>query len=67
MSKPPDDRARQLAKEALEQVKRLEILAAFCGDDSTEAQEIAISLAIRNYSIERLEALKFTAAEEQAP
>lgn len=54
---PPNDRARELAKEALAQINRLDDLAKFVGEDATEAQELHISLCLRNYAIEQLKAL----------
>jgi hypothetical protein len=57
MNDPPDDRARVLAKEALAQIKSLEEIAKFCGEDATQSQELTISLALRNYFIEKTEAL----------
>ena len=62
---PPDDRARVLARETLAQIKTLEVLAKFCGEDATEPQELTISLALRSYFIEKTETLHAAAIAEK--
>jgi hypothetical protein len=54
---PPADRATELAKKTLAEIKRIDTMYACLGEDATEAQELTISLALRDYFIERMEAM----------
>jgi hypothetical protein len=51
------DRATELAKKALAEIRRIDTMYACLGRDPTEAQELTISIAIRNYFIEETKAM----------
>jgi hypothetical protein len=66
VSKP--DRAAELAKEALREIRRIGAVGAATGAPVTKAQELVIILAIRQYYIERTEGAKRTLdAKDQSP
>ena len=53
----PDDRAKQLAAEAIDQLDRLDTLAAYAGEDARANKIWHIALTLRNYACERAEHL----------
>jgi hypothetical protein len=59
---PSDDRARQLAAEALAEVNRIAAIGACLREDLTgnvaEAQELAIAIRISQYFVEQFQAHK---------
>ena len=51
----PDERARQLATEAIDQLDRIDTLAAYAGEDPRANKIWHIALTLRNYACERVE------------
>jgi hypothetical protein len=52
----PTDRATELAKKALVEIKLVDTMCACLGEDPTGLQELSISTAIRQYFIEKTKA-----------